>query len=239
MVRFRWPACYSIESCLEVETICLALHSRNVAHSALGHLHGIPGILQLLAGFLLHPPECMEDRFFTRMSGRGVLLSFSLKSASGLSGAVRESRFDMVTAGTKAVDSGLVRWKIRCSGHSWAIGIIADSKWLELLAEGHCQDWPFVGGGFGHGVGLVNRRRDLFVSRRTYGGPMADCRLSSTATKGEGVFGIVLDMGRARVYFEADGAEIPGSRVELVDVQDQYRLIASLPDADSAVTLIP
>jgi len=238
MSRLRWPAHYSLESCREVEEVCFGLHPRIGQRSILQRIQEGPGILRLIARFLLHRPEGTNDVFFSRMAGCDVVLSPSLKTARGRPGASRRSRSDLVAAGTVSVDSGMSRWRLSCSGPSWAIGVIADSKWVELCEGGFIHDWPFVGGGYGHGVGLVNRRSTLFLAERTYGGQLADRTVHSALLESATEFGIVLDMSRARIFFEADGSEILGSSFECIDDRDRYRFLASLPDPDSRVTLI-
>jgi len=220
-----------------MEAICFGLHPRIGEHSILQQIQGLPGIIRLLAQFLLQPPARMEDKFYTMMAGSDVLLSPSLKAVSGKRGAVRESRCSMAAAGIKSVDAGLSRWTVECSGHSWAVGIVADGKWAELSGENWSHDWPFVGGGFGHGIGLVKRRSVVFLSARTYGGAVIDQDLSSSIKKDATRFGIVLDMDRARVFFEVDGKKIAGSSFEHIDTLDQYRLVASLPEPESSVML--
>lgn len=146
----------------------------------------------------------------------------------------------MVATGTQVVASGISKWSVQCFGEYWAIGIIGNKR-LEVCAEDNSMDFPFVGGDCGRGVGLVKGRGSIYLSAPGYSVPWYDRDLSSAVPEGATEFGIVLDMSRACIFFEAEGKRIPGSWLgaEHIDIDDRYRFVANLPEPKSSVKLMP
>merc|ERR1712107_203747 len=160
---------------------------------------------------------------------------------------VRQSinfRRHIIAAGAREVHSGFSRWSARCTGSCFAIGVIPNTSWPELEKD-NSMDWPFVGSGFGQGFGLVRRSGTFFVARggRSCSGawddfPVPDREVAADGLANAKEFSVVLDLERARVYFEADGREIAGSSFEDISTKSCYRFIASVPERGVSVTLV-
>jgi len=241
-------------SCLELGavSVCFQEHAHAGKGSAFGPLQGLPGVLKLLAEFLLQPPQFIEDRFLRELAGKCIQLedqrrTVKLQRMSGLC-----FRCDVAAAGFRKMCSGMGRWTARCTGSSFAIGVIANASWATLMNDA-TMDWSFVGGGFGSGFGLVKRNGSFFatgcmcdesaehVNGRSQGTLRRDD--DDRAISGEWLsdaeeFSVILDIDRRRVFFEADGFRIPGSGFENLSVASPYSFIASVPDSRCSVTLL-
>jgi len=188
------------------------------------------------------PPQVVADRFMDLLTGPAVELKDGGKTACYRRGAGATCRSDLASAGAQAIDEGLVKWTVCCTGHSFAVGVIPESRWHDHQKD-NSMDWPFVGQGVGQGFGMISRRGSFFISRQSStNDPWNVCCADDYAIPGSMVsgaqeFSVVLDMDRARVFFEKDGAKIHGSAVDLTELDTAYRFIASVPDRACSVTI--
>jgi len=242
---------HSLSSCRGLETISASFRQGGGKGGAFEVLQGNLDILTLLAAYLLQPPEKVDDRFRTEFSGQCIRLEDRRRTAVLDVRASINFRRHIIAAGARAVHSGFSRWTTRCNGPSFAIGVIPNAAWPDLEKDSS-MDWPFVGSGFGQGFGLVKRRGSFFVARgargRLGGGrfegaqwddyPVPDREVSAEGLADVKEFSVVLDLERARVYFEAEGRELPGSSFEDINTKSGYRFIASVPERGVSVTLV-
>jgi len=233
---------YSLQSCREWRVISIGFHSRAGATSSFMVLQGEPALQTSIAQYLLEPPQAIADKFVDVLTGPAVELKDGRQTVCRRQGAEVTHRSQIASAGAEAVDAGLVRWTARCSGHSFAVGIISDDRW-HMFEKDNSFDWPFVGQGVGQGYGVVARRGSLYIAKQSPATDYWNCNCApdfATACQVSGTneFSVVLDVDRARVFFEQDGVKILGSVVELPEPSSSYRFIASVPDAGCSVTLI-
>jgi hypothetical protein len=234
---------FSLKSCQEALAVQLGFHWRAGEGSAFESLQGKGGILELLTEFLLSPPELVEDRFKQELTGQCIRLVDRRLTATCARTEGANFRRHIAAGGVREVTSGMRRWTARCTGACFAIGVIPVTSWRELQKD-NSMDWPFVGSGFGQGMGLVKRSGNLFVANCSPDGQSwgqcckPDREISSVDFEKAEEFSVVLDMDRARVYFEADGDEIPGSSIGDIGCKTGYRFVASVPPGGGTVTLI-
>jgi len=221
----------------------VGFHGRAGATSSFKALQIEPTLRDVIAQFLLEPPQIMADRFLDLLTGPAVELKDRRQTACYRRGADVKQRSQMASAGATAVDTGLVRWTARCSGHSFAVGVISEDRW-HALEKDSSMDWPFVGQGVGQGYGIVSRRGSLYISRQSPANDYWNCNcaddyeIPSPKASGTQEFSVVLDLDRAHIFFEQDGEKIHNSDVELTELGSAYRFIASVPDRGCSVTIV-
>mmetsp|Transcript_100591 Transcript_100591/g.194258 ORF Transcript_100591/g.194258 Transcript_100591/m.194258 type:complete len:249 (-) Transcript_100591:231-977(-) len=238
---------YSLSSCREMLTVCIGFHHSAGLGSSFEILQGERALLELISSFLLQPPHHIDDIFVSHLTGSGVELLEDRRFARRGTWNSSTFRSDLSCAGLRKVYSGLVRWKVCCTGQSFAIGVVACNR-ISDFKKDKSMDWPFVRDGFGSGFGLIKSDGKLVVAQElysasqwSYGSTYGQCSyddsrvpVNSDTTN----FAVVLDMDRARVSFEADDASIPGASIEGIDTDNPYRFITSLPDRDSAAVIV-
>jgi hypothetical protein len=222
----------------------MGFHHRVGATSFFAALHGETSLLNEIAQFLLEPPHVMADRFIQVLTGSAVELKSDGQKCWRRRRVQFTRRSEIVSAGAMAVSTtGIVRWTVHCSGHSFAIGVIADERWLDFEKD-NSFDWPFVGQGAGYGYGLVKRRDSFYISQQCdvddYWNVNCkdDFQVSAGTSAHTDLFTVVLDLDRARLFFEQDGAKIVGSDIKLINPDMSYRFIASVPENESSVTFV-
>jgi len=238
---------YSLSSCHEMSTVCIGFHHRAGSGSSFEILQGERALLDLISSFLLQPPDSIHDIFVTHLTGRGVELLSDRRFARRGNLNSSTYRSDLSCAGMRKVYSGLVRWKVCCTGPSFALGVIACNRITDFKKD-KSMDWPFVRDGFGSGFGLIKSKGKFMVAKElysasqwSYGSTYGQCSYDDSrvhvdpdATN----FAVVLDMDRARVSFEADDVGIPGASIEGIDKDNAYRFITSLPDRNSTAAIV-
>lgn len=203
-------------------------------------------MLDLLSTFLLQPPQPIDDRFLRELKGVAIKFGDDRRIVQREHEIACTNRCDIACAGVRRVTSGLVRWRVSCTGQSFAIGVI-DTRRMTDFKKDKTMDWPFVRAGFGSGLGLVKSNGQFSVasevdwSNGSYGSSYVACAtedrhldFESDATD----FAVVLDMDRLRVSFEADGVQIPGAFIDRVDSKGEFRFITSLPCRGSQAMII-
>eukprot|EP00419_Tripos_fusus_P021963 CAMPEP_0172722810 /NCGR_PEP_ID=MMETSP1074-20121228/82360_1 /TAXON_ID=2916 /ORGANISM="Ceratium fusus, Strain PA161109" /LENGTH=182 /DNA_ID=CAMNT_0013548895 /DNA_START=208 /DNA_END=756 /DNA_ORIENTATION=+ len=177
------------------------------------------------------------------LTGSGVELKDMSRTARYRPGVGTTWRIDIASAGAHAISEGMVKWMVRCTGHSFAFGVISEDRWHNLQKD-NSMDWPFVGQGVGHGYGMIVRRGSAYISRQSPTNDPWNCNcaedyaIPATDLQDAKFFSVVLDLDREHVFFERDGAMINGSVVKLTELQTAYRFIASVPDKTSSITII-
>jgi len=235
---------YSLESICELKTFLLVLHSPSGAAIRSQTLRGRPGILSLIAKFVLQTPSKVEDSFHQALTGRNVVLRGC--SAGGRVDAEFVSRQDVVSAGRRSLHEGFHRWTVRSYSDSFAFGVIADASWHDFIAETTSWDWPFVSDSYGQGFALVKRRGCFSLCGKkicagngdtTVGQDRALSVSSKALLASACEFSVVLDFSRKAVYFEVEGVRLADSFFRL-EAGETYRVIVSVHEPKSSVRLL-
>jgi len=233
----------SLQSCPELRVLSIGSHRCAGAHRSFSTLQIEPALLNIITQFLLEPPRLVTDRFMGLLTGPAVELKDGDQTACHRYGVGANWRHELASAGAHAISEGLVKWTVRCSGHSWAIGVISEDRWQDLQKD-NSMDWPFVGQGVGQGYGMIARRGSVYISRQSPAKDPWNCNCAddyavpASDLQGATLFSVVLALDREHVFFEKDGVRINGSVVQLTEHQASYRFIASVPDKTSSVTII-